>query len=163
MGKRGPPPTPTPILKLHGSWRGNLNRDEPQPEPGPPDKPPWLDDYASEAWDQFVPILADMCVLTRADGAMLALLCTTWARWRRCEEFVAERGEVYTIKDADGKARELRRFPQAVASESLGRAMNRYLGEFGLSPSARARIHVTPRRPQPGEDDGFGSRFFTRA
>ena len=46
IGKRGPPPTPTPILKLSGSWRVNQRHNEPQPEPGPPDKPDWLDDYA---------------------------------------------------------------------------------------------------------------------
>ena len=163
MGKRGPPPTPTPILQLRGSWRAGQRRDEPQPAQGPPEKPAWLDDYASQAWDQLVPILERMRVLTEADGKALALLCTTWARWRRCEEFVADKGEVYPIKDADGKVRELRRFPQAIASESLGRALNRYLGEFGLTPSARTRIQVNPERLAPGQDDGHGGRFFRTA
>jgi hypothetical protein len=50
MGKRGPPPTPTPILQLRGSWRGKLNRDEPQPEPVAPEKPSWLTTYASHPY-----------------------------------------------------------------------------------------------------------------
>ena len=80
MGRRGPPPTPTPILKLRGSWRGNLNRDEPQPEAVAPEKPSWLDRYAAEAWDQLVPILERMRVLTEADGKALTLLSITWSR-----------------------------------------------------------------------------------
>lgn len=160
MGRRGPPPTPTPILQLRGSWRGNLNRDEPQPDAGPPEKPPWLTAHASEAWDQLVPILQRMRVLTEADGHALALLCATWSRWRECEEFVAEHGEVYPIKDRDGKTKELRRFPQAVAGDTHGRALNRYLAEFGLSPASRTRIQTVPEKLAPGEDDGHGAQFF---
>src|SRR5690606_24472827 len=107
MGRRGPPPTPTTILKLRGSWRGELNRDEPQPEAAVPEKPTWLDAYASDAWDSLVPMLERMRVLTEADGKALTLLCITWSRWRHCEEFVAEHGEVYPIKDREGKTKEL--------------------------------------------------------
>jgi P27 family predicted phage terminase small subunit len=162
MGKRGPPPTPTPILQLRGSWRGKLNRDEPQPEPVAPEKPGWIDGYASEAWDYLVPVLERMRVLTEADGKALTMLCITWSRWRQCEEFVAEHGEVYPIKDREGKTKELRRFPQAVAAETLGRALNRYLGEFGLTPATRSRIHVAPE-VKAGQDDGHGGQYFRSA
>ena len=162
MGRRGPPPTPTTILKLRGSWRANLNRDEPEPEPGPPEKPSWLDSYASGAWDELVPLLERMRVLTEADGKALTLLCTTWSRWRQCEEFVAEHGEVYPIKDKEGKTKELRRFPQAVAADTLGRAVNRYLGEFGLSPATRTRIQTVQETPSYDPNE-YGAEFFNSA
>ena len=87
------------------------------------------------------------------------MLCITWSRWRQCEEFVAEHGEVYPIKDREGRTKELRRWPQAVAAETLGRSLNRYLGEFGLTPATRSRIHVAPE-VKAGQDDGHGGQYF---
>ena len=63
MGRRGPPPTPTPMLKLRGSWRADVNRAEPQPEMGKPKCPDWIDVYAKAAWKQLVPQLEQMGVL----------------------------------------------------------------------------------------------------
>ena len=76
---------------------------------------------------------------------------------------MAEHGEVYPIKDREGKTKELRRFPQAVASDTLGRSLNRYLAEFGLSPAARTRVQTVPERLAPGEDDGHGGQYFRSA
>ena len=73
MGKRGPPPTPTNVLKRRGSWRGNRNPGEPRPEPGRPRCPSWLGDYAKAAWRHLVPMLDRMAVLTKVDCNALAM------------------------------------------------------------------------------------------
>ena len=39
MGIRGPAPTPTPILALHGSWRAKTRAGEPRPPQGKPQRP----------------------------------------------------------------------------------------------------------------------------
>ena len=54
MGKRGPPRTPTSVLKLRGSWRGNVRGDEPEPKHDRPQFPEWLSAEERAAWDRVV-------------------------------------------------------------------------------------------------------------
>ena len=152
MGQRGPAPTPTGVLRLRGSWRGDVNKNEPKPKPGRPVCPKWLSPYAKSAWKQLVPQLEAMGILTRVDGHALAVLCQTWARWRKAEEFIEEHGETYRVKDADGRVKYLKKFPQVSTAESCARTLNRYLAEFGLTPSARSRI-VIPDDVKDGHAD----------
>ncbi len=73
MGKRGPRPTPTEILKLRGSTLVTPEREagEVHGPMGTPDRPDWLDDQAKAAWDEIAPLLQDMGILTRIDGNAL--------------------------------------------------------------------------------------------
>src|SRR5215468_3667791 len=96
MGRRGPAPTPTPILELRGSRLANRNRHEPKGPPGKPRCPDWLDDDAKTAWRKLVPELEMMGVLTRIDANALARYCRLWSRWRAAEEFIQKHGEVLT-------------------------------------------------------------------
>jgi len=64
MGHRGPPRTPTSVLKLRGSWRGNARGDEPEPAHDRPDCPEWLSAEERTAWDRVVALLESMRVLT---------------------------------------------------------------------------------------------------
>ena len=65
MGKRGPKPTPTAVLKLKGTDRADRTRNEPTPPRGLPRCPNWLDDQAKHCWRQLVPQLVAMRVLQR--------------------------------------------------------------------------------------------------
>ncbi len=152
MGKRGPAPTPTPILRLRGSWRGDANGAEPQPEPGRPEKPDWLKGYAETAWEQFADQLEAMGVLTVADGHALTVLCQTWSRWRRAEEFVDQHGETYPVQDNQGRVRYLKKFPQVGIAQACATTLNRMMAEFGLTPSARSRIVVPSDKASDDED-----------
>ncbi len=74
MGRRGPAPTPTNLLRLRGSPLATKRRDrtEPKPDPTRPRCPSWLDEEAKAAWRQLVPHLDAMRVMTRIDGNALA-------------------------------------------------------------------------------------------
>ncbi len=152
MGRRGPPPAPTATLKLRGSWRGELNKDEPQPPPGRPRCPPWIDAYGKSAWRQIVPQLEQMGVLSKIDGHALVVLCQTWARWRKAEEFINKHGETYPVKDDAGKVRFLKKFPQVSVAESCAKTLNRFMQEFGLTPSARTRISIPKQQDDASND-----------
>src|SRR5438552_1152817 len=104
MGRRGPRPTPTEILKLRGSTLVTERRvkSEAKGPPGKPTCPSWLDANAKGAWRQLVPMLEEMGVLTRIDGNALTRYCRMWSRWRKAEEFLESKGEVYPIKDEQG-------------------------------------------------------------
>ncbi len=158
MGRRGPPPTPTSLLQLRGSWRADLNSAEPQPEKGRPTCPSWLDDYAKTAWKRLIPQLDRMGVLTKIDGHALTILCQTWARWRKAEEFIQQHGETYPVKDENGNVRYLKKFPQVSIAESCAKTLSRFMQEFGLTPSARTRLAA----PQPQDSVNDDKRRYLK-
>ena len=145
MGRRGPAPTPTAMLKLRGSWRAKTREGEPQPPPGRPKCPQWLDDDAKKVWRQLVPQLDEMGVLTKVDANALARYCRLWSRWRQAEAFIDRHGEVYPLKDEHGKVRYFQQFPQVSIANKLAQQLTRLEQEFGMTPSARSQIDVEVR------------------
>lgn len=157
MGARGPRPTPSEVLRLRGSWRADLNRGEPKPPLGPPERPDWLDEEAAAVWDQLVPQLEAMGVLTRIDGMALARYCLIWKFWRRAALFVDKYGTSYSIKDGNGRVKAFGQFPEVAQIHKLSLALSRLEQEFGLTPSARTRINVPL---QPKESDPVKAKYF---
>jgi len=143
MGKRGPKPTPTATLKLRGSWRGELNKSEPEPEKGIPECPPEVKGVAKECWEQVAPMLDNMGVLTVADNMALSLLCETYAHWRRSQDLLNKYGDVYPIRDDHGNVKYLQQTPYVAIARNFGKALKDMLTEFGLTPSSRSRIVTT--------------------
>ena len=170
MGKRGPPRTPTRILKLHGSRRAEGRKGEcpPEPETGIPDKPDVLSERAEDIWGQVTALTDRMGVLTVADGNALARYCEMLVRWNDLAKFLAKHGETYTIfayyrgmPVLDNKRRkiilQIKRFPQTVIADSLATQLLRIEQQFGLTPSARVGLCVKPK-----DDDAADGkkRFF---
>lgn len=158
MGSRGPAPTPTNILKLRGSWRAKLNPNEPQPPPGRPSCPRWLSEEAKRFWRRVVPQLDAMGILTKIDGGALARYCQLYARWREAEEFIARRGSVLPVKNAEGEVIDLKPFPQVGIASKLAEQLLRLEQQFGLTPSARARLTVG--RSENTNESNNKARFF---
>ena len=140
MGKRGPKPTPTAMLKLRGSWRGDINKNEPEAEVGIPECPKHLDGYAKDCWDELAPMLVNMKILTVADGKAFELLCTTFSNWKRSEEMLNKHGDVYPIRDSNNQVKYLQQSPYVAMARNFGKAFKDMLCEFGLTPSARSRV-----------------------
>lgn len=144
---RGRKPTPTVQLKLRGSWRAKERRGEPQPPPGAPPMPNWLDDEGQKAWRRLVDILSTMHVLTVADGDALALIANNESIIIRSALKVRETGgEV--VKSVNG-------FPIINPYLSTyNRALEqnaKLLAEFGLTPSSRSRVKAaTTQRSRSG-------------
>lgn len=141
MGRRGPPPKPTAVKILYGN-PGNrrLNMREPKPPAGDPRCPSWLGPEARREWKRVVPLLRRMKVLTIVDGDALTAYVQTYARWRAAEEFLAKHGEVYPLRDEQGRIRCMQQFPQVAISRHLIQVLRAYQQEFGLTPSSRSRI-----------------------
>lgn len=159
MGRRGPAPTPTALLKLRGSSLASKRREiaEAHGPPGTPRCPPWLDKNAKAAWRHLVPLLDTMGVLTRIDGQALARYCRLWSRWRKMEAFIEEKGEMYPLRGDDGQVRCFQQWPQVAIANKLSQQLTRLEQEFGMTPSARARLEIVPRV----QEDATGkARFF---
>lgn len=161
MGARGPRPTPQKVLRLRGSWRGNLNPSEPKFPSGKPTCPDWLDDEAKSAWRQLVPMLFTAGLLTKADRNALARYCQLHARWKKCELFIQKYGSTYPIKDEKGAVKCFVQFPEVGIANSLAKQLTRLEQEFGLTPSSRSRIQVEVKDVAESErQDALRKRFF---
>ncbi len=170
MGARGPAPTPTNILRLRGSWRADANKGEPQPPRGAPPCPRDLPKKAKAVWKRVCGILASMDLLTTADGQQLERYSRFFVRWKACENFIDANGMSYPLyandpgigyvgKMPDGRA--LIRFieyPQVRESHRLDKALKQIEANFGLTPSARARLTAPAADVEQDEDDAYFGR-----
>ncbi len=159
MGRRGPIPLPTALLRARGSRHVTRRReqDEVQGPPGHPRCPRWLDPEAQATWRHLVPLLGQMGVLTRIDGLALARYCRVFSRWRKAEAFIDQHGEMYPLKDEAGRVKYFVQWPQVAIANKLCQHLTRLEQEFGMTPSARTRIQVS-RSPSAGFDPK--ERFF---
>ncbi len=143
MGKRGPAPTPTEVLKLRGSWRGKKRDGQPRPDPKTPPCPRWLDKEARAKWRALVPELSRLGLLTIVDGDALAVYCEAWSSFRRACETLAKEGETFTTDKGYVGAH-----PAVAIRNAARQAIKAFASLFGLDPSSRTRLSAPP------EDDG---------
>lgn len=156
MGRRGPPPKPTALRILNGNAaKRPLNDREPRAPTGDPRCPSWLSKEAKQAWRRLVPLLSAMKVLTLADVDALTAYCQTYARWRAAEAFLQQHGEVYPLRDEQGKVRCMQQFPQVSIARNLLLVLKTYQQEFGLTPASRSRLVIAAE-----DEDDAAARFF---
>lgn len=162
MGLRGPPPTPTNILKARGSWRAEKREadGEVQFEQGRPTCPAWLSKEAKAEWSRQVTQLEAAGILTLADRAVLAAYCEAWGEFATIARAIDERVDLATKNGGAGV------IWATLIAEGLVNAKNRaaerllrLAGQFGFSPAARARVKGGAK--PDGEEEGQGKgRYF---
>jgi len=141
MGRRGPKPLPAAIKRLRGSRR--TNNTEPTPATATPEPPEHLTPAALEEWNRITPELEALGLLAVIDLAALSVYCTAWARWTEAERKIRETGgEV--VKSPSGYPI---LSPWLSVSRAAARQLEAFIKEFGLSPSARTRVHVETTKP----------------
>jgi len=160
MGQRGPAPTPSGILKLRGSRKLENRKLEPKPDQRSPIRPAWLKGEARKAWESLVPQLKKMGVLTRIDRNALARYCDMWRRWRELCEFIDINGTTLPLKKRDGTIYDIKQLPHAKQETQLRDQLLRLEKEFGLTPSARARM--TSDIEQPSKVDELRAKYGVR-
>ena len=109
---------------------------------GTPLCPHWLDADAKAKWNELVPKLEQMGVLTLIDQDAVARYCHLWVRWRAAEDFIKKHGEMYPLKDDKGRTKCVQAWPQVATANKLAQQLTRLEQEFGLTPAARTRIHI---------------------
>jgi P27 family predicted phage terminase small subunit len=139
MGQRGPKPTPTAVLEQRGSWRAKNRKDEPVAE-GKPRCPQWLTGDAKRVWRQLMPKLHASGVAGEIDRNALARYCQLFVRWKELEQYIAEKGTVYPVKNKDGVTVDMKELPHVARASKLADQLLKLEQQFGMTPAARAAL-----------------------
>lgn len=156
MGRRGPKPTPTSILRSRGSWLANHRPDKNGPESAVPDPPTWISEEGMAWWQDIAPMLAEYGVLTNWDQDALALLIDAKA------EYLALRHSLQiferSIRHSSG-ALDLSEPDDLRQWKTMRRELRashdtlvKLLAQFGMTPSSRTGVRIIPPR-DPNEKD----------
>ena len=138
MGRRGPPKTPTPVLKARGS-KLVKHRPDAAIQAETPACPAWLSVDARKVWQQVVPQLESRGVLTLIEQGVLARFCDLTARYRATAEYLNEHGP--SVFDKDGNTQER---PEMGRLLKLNEALGRLDAKLGTTPADRgAAMPVT--------------------
>ena len=129
----GRPPKPTALKLIQGNpGKRPLNDMEPVAGPLLDMKPPtWLDATGRKLWREMAPVIAGMGLLTEADAPAFGLLCQAFSRYRAAQ--LALRG----VKPDDENYRAV-----AITLEKAEASFRLIAGEFGMTPTSRARLSV---------------------
>jgi P27 family predicted phage terminase small subunit len=140
-----------PLQLLHGN-PGKRPLPRAQPRAETPRCPTSLSAAAKRVWKRLVPELDVLGLLTRVDRDALVAYCRTFARWQATEDFLDAHGEVYPIRDDQGRIKCMAQFPQVAIARNLLLVLKAYQQEFGLTPSARSRLDFPwPQTEYSGE------------
>ena len=137
---RGRTPKPVQLSKLSGDRRAMARNPLEMPF-AVPVSPAWLSDEAKNEWDEIVPVLARMRVISEADKIAIAQLADALSRWKHIGANIKKSGGyAHPIKDRNGVTVGLRRNPMVSMHIEYGLVVQKLLSQFGMTPSARARL-----------------------
>lgn len=111
--------------------------------------PSFLSDRAAQHWPELSRLLTGMNVLGDGDLIALGLLCETLCEWIEACETVARDGATYECTTEAGAVM-YRAHPAVAQRADAARRVQSLLSEFGLTPSARAKVQGLPELP--GDD-----------
>lgn len=143
---RGRKPKPTHLKVVTGNpGKRPLAADDAEPIREAPAPPSHLNAYAREEWHRVCAELIALRILTMLDTATLAAYCESFGMWR----LAAEELNALEIVAGDRPGKQLlsrTRHGTYIQNPLVGiinkakADMVRYAAEFGLTPSARARV-----------------------
>jgi len=150
---------PTNLVILEGNpGKQKIRNQISDPPAGIPSPPSHLDPYALEEWNRIADGLNTMGILCNIDQNTLAAYCTAYSRWRSAEEELAKLaqkgGAIAALVQKTVSGNWIQQPLIGIANKAAG-DMVRYASEFGMTPSARARLAVDPGRGKGSKFDGL--------
>jgi P27 family predicted phage terminase small subunit len=150
MGKRGPKPTPTPTLRLRGSWRENLRTGEPVTTPELPACPSWASSKARTYWAEIGDLLTGLGIMSRPHTVGLTLLVDALADWIR---FTKEAENAPSL--VEGSTGNQVANPIFALKRHAWEQVLKGVREFGMTPSAISGVKSTKPDEKPAGLAGF--------
>lgn len=144
----GRPRKSNSLKVLDGDRLDRINPDEPDSPPGLGEPPDWFDDYALQAWAQMARLLGPMKIAKAADVEAAMIYCQAYTDFRQAKDSVESEGmlienvtEIQTEKTTIIKTSQ-KAHPLLPTIRQAQRQMMQILGQFGMTPSARAALRV---------------------
>lgn len=159
MGKRGPRPQPTQLKIMRGNpGRRTISKQEPIPPADGVVMPSHLGDVASVKWEELLPLLQSVKVMTRADTEALARYCDTYEWWLATRAKLKKDGDTYPILNDKGEVKYIAQRPEVSIANKLAMQLRQLESDFGLSPAARTSLKVEP----DAKEESTLSKFLAR-
>ncbi|MDO6718824.1 phage terminase small subunit P27 family [Psychrosphaera sp. 1_MG-2023] len=152
-----PKPTPTALKLVKGNpGKRPINIKEPKPKRGVPKCPSHIDAKAKTAWKKLCQRLDDMGVLTLADEYALEILVSIYARIRDLQKVIKGYGKTTYITLSTQGDEVVKAYPEVSQLEKAESLFRSYLTEFGLTPSARAKLQTEDKDEGDDPLDKYG-------
>lgn len=161
----GRPPKPTAMKRLEGTYRPDRDPGEPEVAVTLPECPAHLPKAAKEEWARIGAELVAAGLVTKLDRAALTGYCRAWAlqveadtHLRREGSIKFDSGRERVLNPDTGKMESIQvrppawiRSPWLTELRTALDQMAKYLREFGMSPSSRAK--VSAEKPPADDND----------
>lgn len=149
--QRGRKQKPVSLKIVEGTFRKDrFNEAQPMPDMGRPDMPSDLSKSGRVYWDDFASMLEDMGVLTKADGAALAMLCELKAVFQQATDEIEAHGLMVENGAGGMKAN-----PAVGMRNTIGKNLQSLLSEFGMTPASRCKVTASPKEKRDPAQDYF--------
>jgi len=135
-----------------------VNKKEPQPSADGVVMPSHLGEVAKDKWNEILPLLQAVKVMTRADVEALARYCDTYEWWISTRAVLKKDGDTYPILNDAGEIKYIAQRPEVSIAHKLAAQLRQLESDFGLSPAARSSLKVEP----DATEESVLSKFLAR-
>lgn len=143
MSTTGPKPKPTAVKQLQGNpGKRPLNKHEPKPKTAVKRPYGLGQGLQRRFWDDHAGELERLQILTGIDSAAFRLMAEHYALAVQAVQEVREEG--LTVPTREGEKKN----PKATVFRENSLAFKSYAAEFGMTPSARARLQLPDEAEQ---------------
>ena len=112
--------------------------------------PAWLDLVAKKEWNRIAKELEELNILTNVDIAALGMYCDAYSKYQLATEKINKEGMFIEYTNKAG-ATNMIEHPAVKAQVKYADLIKKLCSEFGLTPSARAKITL-PRQHEEKEE-----------
>jgi P27 family predicted phage terminase small subunit len=120
--------------------------------------PSHLGEVAKAKWNEILPLLQAVKVMTRADVEALARYCDTYEWWISTRAVLKKDGDTYPILNDAGEIKYIAQRPEVSIAHKLAAQLRQLESDFGLSPAARSSLKVEP----DAKEESVLSKFLAR-
>jgi P27 family predicted phage terminase small subunit len=120
--------------------------------------PSHLGEVAKAKWQDILPLLQAVKVMTRADVEALARYCDTYEWWISTRAVLKKDGDTYPILNDAGEIKYIAQRPEVSIAHKLAAQLRQLESDFGLSPAARSSLKVEP----DAKEESVLSKFLAR-
>jgi P27 family predicted phage terminase small subunit len=138
-------PTPPHLKIVTGTTRGKATQ-APQARLTDQSPPAFVSERAALFWPELASLAAQMGVLADQDRIALGMLCEALDDWNTARETIQAEGATYQAVTEAGAVMH-RAHPAVAMRNDAARRVQSLLSEFGLTPSARAKVQALPDLP----------------